>query len=319
MKLQLDFPIRPSFKKINLEDSVYLIGSCFSDEIGDKMQSAKFNSISNPFGTVYNPHSIFKILSGKIDHNDTVESDGVNYHWDAHGEISAIKLDDLKKLTKQKVYESYQFVQKAQWLVITFGTAWVYRNRKSGEIVANCHKVPDNEFYKELLTIEEIADSFRSFKRDLTSTNPYINIVFTVSPVRHTKDGIVENNRSKARLIESIHDMVDRFENVAYFPAYEIMYDELRDYRYYKRDLVHPSPMAVDYIWDKFCETYFDDETRTYLGRWNKIQDSLNHRPFQPKSKSHQAFLKATLKNLESLSKKVDVKEEIKVIKSQIL
>ncbi|MEM6643397.1 MAG: GSCFA domain-containing protein [Bacteroidota bacterium] len=319
MKLQLDFPIRPSFKKINLEDPVYFIGSCFSNEIGQKMSNSKFKVINNPFGTIFNPHSIFKILSGKIDHNDTVESDGVYYHWDAHGEVSALKMDELKTLTKRKTYESYEFVQKAKWLIITFGTAWVYRYRKSGEIVANCHKVPNNEFYKELLTIEEIADAFRSFKRDLTSTNPYINIVLTVSPVRHIKEGILENNRSKSRLIESVHDMVDRFENVAYFPAYEIMNDELRDYRWYNADLVHPSAQAINYIWEKFGESYFDDETRSYLSRWNAIQDSLNHRPFQPRTKSHQAFLKATLKNLESLNKKVDVNEEIKWVRSQLI
>jgi len=319
MKLQLDFPIRPSFKKISLEDSIYLIGSCFSDEIGLKMNSAKFNSISNPFGTVFNPHSIFKILSGKIDHNDTIVNDGIHYHWDAHGEISSLTQENLQKLTKQKIYESYQFIQKAKWLFITFGTAWVYRYRKTGEIVANCHKVPNNEFFKELLTIEDIADSFRSFKKDLTSTNPYINIVLTVSPVRHVSDGIVENNRSKARLLESVHDMVDRFENVAYFPAYEIMNDELRDHRFYNEDLIHPTQQAVDYVWDKFTDAYFDDEALAYLKKWKKIKDALNHRPFQPKSTAHQKFLKATLKELESLNKRVDLSTEIKLVKSQLI
>ena len=319
MKLQLDFPIRPSFKKISLEDSIYLIGSCFSDEIGLKMNDAKFNSISNPFGTVFNPHSIFKILSGKIDHNDTIANDGVHYHWDAHGEISALKKENLEKLTKQKIYESYQFIQKAKWLFITFGTAWVYRYRKTGEIVANCHKIPNNEFFKELLTIEDIADSFRSFKKDLTSTNPYINIVLTVSPVRHINDGIVENNRSKARLLESVHDMVDRFENVAYFPAYEIMNDELRDHRFYKEDLIHPTQQAVDYVWSKFTEAYFDDEAAAYLKKWNKVRDALNHRPFQPHSNAHQKFLKATLKELESLNKRVNLSNEIKLVKSQLI
>lgn len=318
MKLQLDFPIRPSFKEINLKDSVYLIGSCFSDEIGGKMKEAKLNTICNPFGTVYNPYSIFKILSGKIDHNEIIESHGVHYHWDAHGEVSALKEEDLKKLTKQKIYESYEFVQKAKWLIITFGTAWVYRYRKTGEIVANCHKVPSNEFFKELLTIEDIADSFRSFKRDLTSTNPYINIVLTVSPVRHVRDGLVENNRSKARLLESIHDMVDRFENVAYFPAYEIMYDQLRDYRFYNSDLVHPTPQAIDFIWERFSETYFDKETISFLEKWKNIQASLNHKAFQPQSASHQTFLKGILKEMEVLGKKVDLSNEIKKVKSQL-
>lgn len=318
MKLQLDFPVRTSFKKISLDDQIYLMGSCFSDEIGSRMSSSKFNVISNPFGTVYNPHSIFKLLSGKIEHENTIESEGIHYHWDAHGKISSLTQAGLKKITKQRLYESYEFVQKSKWLIITFGTAWVYRYRKTGEIVANCHKVPNNEFYKELLSIEEIAAAFRNFKMEITSTNPYINIVLTVSPVRHIRDGLVENNRSKARLLESVHDMVDRFENVDYFPSYEIMYDELRDYRFYNADLVHPNTQAINYIWKKFGESYFEEDTISLIKRWDKLKTALNHQPFQPLSKSHQNFLKSTLTELESLNKRMDLTQEIKLVKSQI-
>lgn len=319
MKLQLDFNVKPSFKKISLHDSIYLIGSCFSQSLATKMTQAKMKCIANPFGTLYNPHSIFKVLSGKINHDSTVVCEDVHYHWDAHGEISALNLKDLNELTKQKMQESSEFIQKTQWLFVTLGTAWVYRHKKTGEVVANCHKVNEDQFYKEILSIEEIADSFRRFKKDLANTNPYINLVVTVSPVRHIKEGIIENNRSKARLLEAVHDMVDRFENVIYFPAYEIVIDELRDYRFYKSDLVHPNDQALDYVWEKFTEAYFDDEALAFLKKWKKINASISHQPFQPKSKAHQKFLKATLLELEEMNKKMDFTKEINLLRSQLI
>ncbi len=153
----------------------------------------------------------------------------------------------------------------------------------------------------------------------ITKVNPYINIILTVSPVRHIKDGLVENNRSKARLIEAVHDMVERFENVDYFPAYELMVDDLRDYRFYASDMIHPNEQSVDYVWSRFMQTYFSNETLSFIKEWQKLKTSINHVPLQPKSKAHQRFLGETLESLSKLNEKVDLSDEIQSIESQIL
>ncbi|MEM0938289.1 MAG: GSCFA domain-containing protein [Bacteroidota bacterium] len=319
MKLKLDFPIQPSFKKLKLPDAIYLIGSCFSSEIGKKLLSNKFQVLSNPLGTIFNPSSIFKILSGNIDPTNSVEKNGIHYHWDAHSKISSLDFQHLQQTIQEKIATSEKFLQKSKWLIITFGTAWTYKQRSSKNIVANCHKVDTSEFYKELLDVKLIVDAFRDFKMHIIKINPYINIILTVSPVRHTRDGLVENNRSKARLIEAVHDIVERFENVDYFPAYELMIDELRDYRFYATDLVHPSDQAVDYLWTRLAETYFSDETLSFIKEWQQIETALNHKPFQLKSKAHQKFLAETLAKLEKLNEKVDLSVEMEEIKSQII
>ncbi|MEM8939108.1 MAG: GSCFA domain-containing protein [Bacteroidota bacterium] len=319
MKLKLDLPIQSSFKKLKLSDAIYLIGSCFSDEIGKELILNKFRVLSNPFGTIFNPSSIFKILSGNIDPTNSVENNGVYYHWDAHSKVSSLDFQRIQKTIQEKITASEKFLEKSKWLIITFGTAWIYKQKSSKNIVANCHKVDTSEFYKELLDVKFIVDAFRDFKMHIIKTNPHINIILTVSPVRHTRDGLVENNRSKARLIEAVHDIVERFENVDYFPAYETMIDELRDYRFYATDLVHPSDQAVDYLWSRLAETYFSSETLSFIKEWQPIKTALNHKPFQPKSKAHQKFLKETLVKLEKLNEKIDLSVEIEEIKSQII
>ncbi len=318
MKLKLDFTIQSSFKKIELEDSIYLIGSCFSDEISKKLSSNKFQVLANPLGTIFNPISTFKIVSGSINPNDLVESEGVYFHWDAHRKISGLSKKEAADIISSKVEESNQFLSKSKWLIVTLGTAWAYRLRSTKEIVANCHKIDDDKFHKELLDVKTIVGAFREFKMKMTKINPYINIILTVSPVRHIKDGLIENNRSKARLIEAVHDTVERFENVDYFPSYELMMDDLRDYRFYHSDLIHPNQQSIDYIWDRFTEIYFSNDALVFKEEWKKVEAALAHQPFQPKSQSHQNFLRETLESLSKLNEKVDLSKEIQKIKSQL-
>jgi hypothetical protein len=314
---KLDFNIPESSKKINLNDSIFLLGSCFSDEIGKQLNENKLNSFSNPFGTIYNPHSIFKLLANQVSVNQVVESQEVFYHWDTHGAISGLCEQEVVDEIDRKLGETQDFLKKAEWLIITLGTSIVYEHKKVG-IVANCHKTPSSQFTKRFLSQEEIIQSFSNLHSYLTNHNPELNILFTVSPVRHIRDGLVENNRSKAILIDAIHSITERYSNVGYFPSYEIVNDELRDYRFFKKDRIHPTDEATEYVWKQFTATYFDKETIDFLAEWSKIKTAINHRPFQPKSATHQQFIKTTLSKLEKLNEKVDVSVEMEQLRSQV-
>lgn len=314
---KLTFDIPESDQKINLKDSILLIGSCFSDEMGDRLLANKLNTLSNPFGTIYNTHSIFKLLKGDSSENSIVESQGVFYHWDAHGEISGLNKTEVEKAFEDRQKETHQFLSSTKWLIITLGTAWVYEYENTG-IVANCHKVPQYRFTKRLLSQEDISKQFSELHSYLKTNDLDIHILFTISPVRHIRDGLVENNRSKAILIDAVHSMVERFDNVSYFPSYEIIVDELRDYRFFKEDMIHPSEQTINYVWDRFLETYFDNESRAFISEWNKLQRAIDHKPFQPNSKNYQDFLKKTLEKLEKLNGKIDLSVEIEQLKQEL-
>lgn len=315
----LPFSIPPSKSQINFSDEIVFLGSCFADSIGDKLIENKFKTSSNPFGTIYHPLALFRILAGKIDPNSIVENQGIFYHWDAHGEVSTLEEPTLKSIVKKKQEQLQKQLHTANWLIITFGSAFAYRLKSSNELVANCHKVPSSEFDKELLSVQMICEKFQAIYKHLQEINPDLKIILTVSPVRHVRDGLVENNRSKARLIEAVHSMVEQYDACSYFPAYEIMIDELRDYRFYAKDKVHPSQEAIDYIWLKFSETYFDEPTQTFIKKWKNIQSVINHRPFHPQSKQHQELLKKTLTELSVLEYKVDVSAELSLLKNQLI
>ena len=313
---KLDLQIPASDSEISLGDKIYLAGSCFSDEIGKKLGANKFKYLSNPFGTIYNPISIFKTLEGSLDSDHTVRSQDVFYHWDCHGQISGLQKEELSIKVNTALESSQEFLNEADHLIITLGTSFVYRLNSTNHIVANCHKVPSQEFTKELLTKEEIVNSFAKIYEGL---NNKLNIVLTVSPVRHIRDGLAENNLSKAVLINSVHEIVLQYPNVHYFPAYEIVIDELRDYRFFAEDLVHPSSQAIDYVWTKFSETYFKKETQTLLASWSDLRLAIQHQAFQPRSAAHQNFLRQTIKKVENLKSKIDVSDELKHLQDQLL
>ncbi|MEP1032129.1 GSCFA domain-containing protein [Ekhidna sp.] len=314
---KLPFNIPRSLKKIDLSDPICLIGSCFSDEMSKHLSRNKFNHLSNPFGTIYNPHSIVKLLSGQVSSNRITESQGVSYHWDAHGVISGLSKKEVEKSFEHKQIELQNFLSSAKWLIITLGTSFVYVHSDAG-VVANCHKVPATSFKKRLLNQKEIIDQFSELHSHLSGINQKLNILFTISPVRHIRDGLIENNRSKAILLDAVHTLTELYDNVGYFPSYEILIDELRDYRFYQSDMIHPSEEASEYIWNMFSDSYFDQETKKILSEWGKIRTALNHKPFQPKSEPHQKFLKSTLKKLLSMNGKMDVTVELEQLKNQI-
>lgn len=312
-----------SHKSINLKDKIYLIGSCFSENIGEKLISGKFDAISNPFGTIYNPVSIFKLLAdsftGQSDpEKGLIRNQGVYRHFDFHSDISALTGKEFDKKRDEGYAVSRKYLEQGQWLIITLGTAIVYRHRELNEIVANCHKLPADYFEKEFLTVEIIKSRFGTFLNLFRKYNTEAGIILTVSPVRHVKDTLELNSLSKSILRVACGKIVTENPSIHYFPSYEIMMDDLRDYRFYGKDMVHPNEMGIDYIWEHFRDVYFDVETKTILKEWDKISRALAHRPFYPGSKEHIDFLKKTREQLLELNTKINTEKEIKEIDKRL-
>jgi hypothetical protein len=274
-----------------------LIGSCFAENIGEKFEYFKFQNTINPFGIIFNPISIEKIVARCVHQMAFTETD-IFFHndlwhcFEVHSELShPDKHIFLDKLNQIRVDFYHQILELSQ-VLITYGTSWVYRNTENNQIVANCHKVPQKAFVKELLSVENLALSIQNTITLIREVNPNCQFIFTISPVRHTKDGFVENTRSKAHLITAIHNVIDvRASSEGYFPSYEIMMDELRDYRFYAADMLHPNQMAIDYIWERFAETYFTADCTAIMEEVDSIQKGENHRPFNPNTEQHQKFL----------------------------
>lgn len=315
--------VQPSAHRMSLEDKVLTIGSCFSDAIGMQLLRNKIVTSVNPFGTVYNPHSIHKSIiqstGNRVPENDNVLShDGMYYHYDFHSRFAAPSQARLLQILENQIESTHSFIKDAEWLIITYGTSWIYQLIENQKIVANCHKQPQTLFRKSLMSQQSILDSFATMHRVVTSANPNIRIVLTVSPVRHLKDTIELNSVSKSILRIACHCLAESYENVEYFPSYEIMLDDLRDYRFYNADMIHPSPVAENYIWNKFADRYFDERLHNFLKQWTEVRSAIDHKPFQPSSAGHQAFLKKTLAKLQELKSLVNVDKEIEILQSQL-
>jgi len=310
-------------QKMGISDRILTIGSCFADAIGTRLQLNRLKVLANPFGNLYNPHSIHKAIRYAL-YNELppthtfLDRDGICFNYDFHSEVSGVNQHNLLGKLKEITGAAHYHLAGSEWIIITYGTAWVYERKETGEIVANCHKIPNNYFTKSLLTQQEITESFGKLHNELKQFNPGIKIIVTVSPVRHIKDTLELNSVSKAVLRATCHTAAGSFGDVSYFPSYEIMLDDLRDYRFYKADMIHSSDVAEDYIWEKFGETYFAQDVKTFLSQWKEIQQAINHRPFHPSSSAHQSFLRETLKRLESLKETIDVEDEVALIRSQI-
>ena len=280
-------------------------GSCFSDNIGQKLSENKFTTLVNPLGVCYNPLSIHKGLMMKEPDEDLfIESQGMWRHFDFHSSFFAGSKDELRSMIINRLPS-----RAADLAILTYGTSWVYRHKATNKIVANCHKRPQAEFEKILLTPAQIIESFEEFR---ASTKE--KLIVTLSPVRHIKDTLELNSVSKSILRQAIHN----FPDVEYFPSYEIMMDDLRDYRFYASDMIHPSQVAIDYIWDKFGERYFSVETRELNDRWQKVWRSMKHRAFNPGTGQHRLFLKGVLNELTDLSSLLDVSSEIADVENRL-
>lgn len=289
MQFKLDFKIQQSDFRISHKDKITLLGSCFSDEMADKFTYSGFHCLSNPFGTLYHPIALSDVVRSSIDLStevDVLQRDGLYFSWDSASVIVGKSENELKSVLIDNRNKFREAIKDSSCLIFTFGTAFAYRQLELNKIVGNCHKIPASNFRKELTPIKEIYDSWLDLIALINKKYPGKRIILTVSPVRHLKDGVMENNRSKARLIESVHLLCDHFQNVEYFPSYEIIVDELRDYRFFKEDFSHPTSQATEYVWNRFQRTYFDEKTTDLIEEITSIRKIQSHKGIHPDSES---------------------------------
>lgn len=291
----LNFNPTVSSEKINHQQNLLFIGSCFSEHISDQLSNLKFSIDSNPFGIVFNPHSIYSIVlncihNTEIDELRYVERDGNWFCLDAHSGMYASEKNELQRILKNTIFQWHHKLKSADWLIITLGSAFAYEYKQTTEIVSNCHKLPAHLFSKKLLSTQQIVSDYDALIEKLKLWNPNLKIIFTVSPVKHLRDGVIENNLSKSILIQSVHDIISKHLNCFYFPAYELVLDDLRDYRFYESDMAHPNSQAVKYVFDKFMDVYFSDETKLINKQLTEINTAFNHKPFNNESLMHETF-----------------------------
>lgn len=308
MQFTTKVPIANYEFPIGYDSRILSLGSCFAENMSEKFEYFKFQHTANPFGIIFNPVSIEKLILRALKKEYFTEKD-IFFHnerwncYEVHSELShsdkMIFLENLNQIITDLHFQIF----KLSHCIITLGTAWVYRNLESAEIVANCHKVPQKQFSKELLSVEQIKNSLGNIFENIQKVNPEIKFIVTVSPVRHIKDGFVENQLSKAHLMTAIHNSQFKIHN--YFPSYEIMMDELRDYRFYAEDMLHPSQVAIDYIWERFKENCISESAHKTMENVKQIQKGLAHRPFNPESESHQKFLANLNQKISLLQKQL--------------
>lgn len=304
MKFRTEVNLSESNQKINHKHRLIGLGSCFVDSIGQKLKLYKFQLLQNPFGTLYHPLAIENALS-RIHSMTFYTQDEIFHHndvyfsWDHHTNFDGISVNATLNKINSSLEIAGEYARNSDFFFLTFGSSWAYELKGAEIIVANCHKVPGHHFEKILLQNAQIQNSLRTIYRLIFDLNPQATIITTISPVRHTKDGMVENTLSKARLINALHEINGEFENVSYFPSYELLMDDLRDYRFYKEDLIHPNDAALSYIWEKFSDAYFDEITKEKMKLVQKVQASINHRPFNTQTTSYKQFIYQSLKNIE--------------------
>lgn len=293
--------------KINLQDQLMFIGSCFTENIGRKFESTFFNVLINPFGVTYNPISIADILQiimdlTKFGINDVFVHNNLYHSFMHHSSFSCSDINQILHKINSNIEFSHNFLKNTNFLFITYGTSIVYT--KDNKIVNNCHKLPSSVFLQKRLSIDEIFDMYKKLIVELKKFNPKIKIILTVSPVRHLKDGAIENQISKSTLILTSHKICDFFDDVFYFPSYEIVMDELRDYRFYAADMFHTNEMAVNYIWEIICDKIISKSSKSDLPKLQKINDALEHRLFNSNSSEINSFIVFLEKNLDYFENK---------------
>ena len=295
MKLQTEIPlVSQQTNLIDYNSNMFLVGSCFSENVGNKLDYFKFQNHQNPFGILFHPKAIEVLVENAVQNKIYSENDVFfhNEQWhcfDAHSRLSHPSKETLIAKLNSQIQVTKNQLKKSTHIIITLGTAWVYRLIETDGIVANCHKVPQKKFKKTILTVEEIRASLKNILTQIESVNSNAAVVFTVSPVRHIKDGFVENTQSKSHLLTAIHQVLSN--KICYFPSYEIMMDELRDYRFYAEDMIHPSALAIQYIWEKFQQVWISGETLKTMQAVDVVQKGMQHKSFNPNSEAHLKFL----------------------------
>ena len=325
MQFFTNINIKPLQTGITYNDKMLLIGSCFTEHIGNYLEDVKFRVLQNPHGILFDPISVCSSLTSYIE-NRQYSTDDLFYlneawhSWQHHSRFSGIDKEQVMLSINQSQNQAHTFLKQADWLFITLGSSFVYKLADNLQPVANCHKAPAQTFIKHLSTIEETIIALDTVIYRLFKFNPNIKVMFTISPVRHLRDGVVDNNRSKARLIEAVHHIVGKFDNLYYFPAYELVIDVLRDYRFFDIDLAHPNYSATQFVLEKFAESCCHEETRVLMDEIKKLVIARNHKPFNPTSQQHRQFLTTQLHkavNLQKLYPYLNFEKEIRFFEGE--
>ena len=312
MKFHFEFDIKKIPWTIAHTHNTFLMGSCFTENMGEKFRKHKFRVLENPNGILFNPVSVANAITSYIENRkiDTAQQFYLNegwHSWNHHSRFSAPGKEEALEKINQSTHDANGFLKTADFIVITLGSAWTYQltelaeNGVPGAVAANNHKAPASWFNRKLMAVEEVLRVLDNMIHRLFHFNPSLHIIFTISPVRHLREGVVENNRSKAVLIQAVHHLVDKFEGLYYFPAYELVIDDLRDYRFYAEDLVHPNYFATEYVWEKFCFACMNESTRKIMDEIKHINLAFRHKPFNPDSDQHKKFLTSSLEKTRNL------------------
>lgn len=328
MQFHLNFTPQPFSEKINYRHRLLLIGSCFTENMGSKLRQHKFSVLENPHGILFNPHSICTALADCCEEKKYRPEDLFYYNegwhsWNHHSRFSSADANEAVKKINDSIHVAHDFIITADYLLITLGSSFVYRlqpemqmveNKVSHQFVANCHKVPTDKFTKVMLSTTETVEMLSKMQEQVKAVNPKVKFIYTISPVRHLRDGFVENNRSKAALISAVHQLVEANKNCHYFPAYELVIDDLRDYRFYAEDLVHPNYAATNYVWEKFLKSCMDENTLELIKELQPLINARNHKPFNAHSAAHENFRQTFRIKAEALQNQypgLDLREEI--------
>ena len=305
MKLSTPVALQPLDQKIDYHSRLLWLGSCFADNMGRQLANLGFTQTTNPFGILFQPLALKQLVNRALQdkvytHADLVFHNQLWHCFELHSDCSNPDPEAMLADLNAKQQQLKNQLEQATHIGITFGTAWVYLHLESDRVVANCHKIPQTAFAKQLLSVAEIEATLQQLISAIHAVNPNVQLVFTVSPVRHSKDGLVENQRSKSHLLVALHQVLETHK-AYYFPAYELLLDELRDYRFYADDLLHPSPLAIRYIWEKWLSVTTTPETQALIAEVEAIQKSRQHRPFTPETEEHRAFLEKLENKVEEL------------------
>jgi lysophospholipase L1-like esterase len=306
VKLQTQLPLEKQTPAINYHSKLVLLGSCFAENIADKFSYYKFQNETNPLGVLFHHIAILDLLKRAHCNNPYTEKDiffsnGCWQSFQAHSRLNSTSQPEILERLNSALKSTQNQLKNASHVILTFGTAWIYKHIDTKSTVANCHKQPQKEFEKSILSVDQLKDSFKEIVSILKSFNPRVSVIFSISPVRHLKDGFVENNQSKAHLMAALHPEINTTENTHYFPSYELLMDELRDYRFYNEDMVHPNQTAIDYIWEKFKSIWIDTQAHSTMQEVNQLQKGFAHKPFNPLSIEHTAFLSSLSKKAQAL------------------
>lgn len=307
MKLQTQITIPPGNSRMDYNSRLLLLGSCFVENMGSKLDYYKFPRLQNPVGILFHPSAI-ENFTEKVRHREKYAADAVFEHngrwhcFDVHSDMSDVSPEKVLSRVNGAIQDTAEYLMNTSHVIITLGTAWGYRLNDTGSLVANCHKMPQHRFTKTLAPVEDVEKNIIRIRENIRAVNPDVQFIFTISPVRHLKDGFVENQRSKAHLITALHRVA---EEGSYFPSYEIMMDELRDYRFYAEDMIHPGQIAIDYIWEKFTATHMASEAIPIMKEVAIVRKGLAHKPFAPESEQYAEFLKKLEERISLLQAKV--------------